>query len=133
MINGTCRGVRGATGVAENSEAAILRATRDLLQQVIAANGIEVDDIASIFFTATTDLNAAYPAIAARQLGWTHIPLLCGQEIDVQGGMGQVVRVLLHWNTSLTARQIQHVYINGAERLRPDLVTGLHPVEGGQR
>jgi chorismate mutase len=114
------RGVRGATIVKENTREAILTATREMLQRLVEANGIEVDDIASAFFSTTRDLNADYPAIAARQLGWTDTALMCMHEMDVPHGLPRVVRVMLHWNTDKRSDQIVHVYINGAEALRPD-------------
>ncbi len=116
------RGIRGAITVAENSKKAILEATRALLDTILETNpGLHPDDIGSIFFTMTTDLNATYPALAARQLGWVQVPLLCAQEIPVPDGMPRCIRVLLHWNTTLPQSAIQHVYLGEAARLRPDL------------
>ncbi|HEC22673.1 MAG TPA: chorismate mutase [Chloroflexi bacterium] len=115
-----CRGVRGATTAPANTPEAILTATEELLRQIVSANGIRPDDIASVIFTTTPDLNAAYPAAAARALGWTDAALLCTHEMDVPGGLPRAIRVLLHWNTSTPAREIRHIYINGAESLRPD-------------
>lgn len=116
-----CRGVRGATTVETNEREAILAATRELLALMIRQNGIERDDIASVIFTVTKDLDAEFPALAARQLGWAGVPLLCGYEIDVPGSLPLCVRVLVHWNTERTACDIKHVYARGAEKLRPDL------------
>lgn len=116
-----CRGVRGATTCPANRREVILEATRDLLQQIVAANGIEPEDIASAIFTLTPDLNAEYPALAARQMGWDHVPLLCAQEIERPDALPRAIRVLLHWNTSKPQAAIVHVYTNGAEVLRPDL------------
>ncbi len=116
------RGIRGAITVAENSKEAILEATRTLLNTISEANpGLHPDDIGSIFFTMTTDLDATYPALAARQLGWVQVPLLCAQEIPVPDGMPRCIRILLHWNTTLPQSAIQHVYLGEAARLRPDL------------
>lgn len=117
-----CRGVRGATVAQENTREAIFSATRELLAAIIEANGIEPQDVASVFFTLTPDLNAGHPAAAAREMGWTHVPLFCAQEIDVPGGLAQAVRVLIHWNTAKTQDDIVHIYSNGAEVLRPDLI-----------
>ncbi len=114
------RGVRGATMVKENTREAILAATREVLLKLVEANGMQVDDIASVFFSTTRDLNADYPAIAARQLGWTDTALMCAHEMDVPHGLPRIVRVLVHWNTTRRADEIVHVYINGAEALRPD-------------
>ncbi len=118
------RGVRGATMVKENTREAILAATREVLLKLVEANGMQVDDIASVFFSTTRDLNADYPAIAARQLGWTDTALMCAHEMDVPHGLPRIVRVLVHWNTTRRADEIVHVYINGAEALRPDRSIG---------
>lgn len=122
-----CRGVRGATTAEANSEAAILEATRDLLARMVASNGIEPDDVASIWFTATTDLNAAFPAKAARDLGWTETALMCAQEIEVPGQPAFCIRVLINWNTTRQSSDVQHVYVRGAERLRPDRAATAAP------
>lgn len=115
-----CRGVRGAITVGSNNEDEILEATRELLQALMRANDMSVDDIASVYFTTTTDLNASYPAYAARQLGWYDAALLCGHEMAVPGGLARCVRVLIHWNTTKTAKEITHVYLREARSLRPD-------------
>ncbi len=115
-----CRGVRGATTVERNTREAILRGTRELLTQMIEANGIHPDDVASAIFTTTPDLKAEYPALAARQLGWHDVALLCTHEMAVPHGLKHCIRVLLHWNTDKLASEIQHVYIKGAVKLRPD-------------
>ncbi len=116
------RGIRGAITAPENSAPAILEATRALLSAIQEANpSLETEDIGSIFFTMTADLNATYPALAARQLGWTTVPLLCAREIPVPDGMPRCIRVLLHWNTLLPQHEIRHVYLGEAVRLRPDL------------
>lgn len=118
----TTRGIRGATQIAEDTPHAILDATRELLSAILDANpALDTEDIASIFFTVTHDLNAAHPALAARQLGWVDVPLLCAQEIPVPNSMSRVVRVLLHWNTERSQREINHVYLGRAAALRPDL------------
>ena len=114
------RGVRGATVATENTREAIVEATRELLRQMIEANGIQPEDVASAFFSTTRDLNAEFPAIAARQIGWTDAALMCLHEMDVPHGLPRCVRVLIHWNTDKTADQIVHVYIRGAQALRPD-------------
>ena len=115
-----CRGVRGATTADQNTNEAILGATRELLIQMIEANGIHPDDVASAIFTTTPDLTAEYPALAARQLGWHDVALLCGHEMNVPHGLKRCIRVLLHWNTTKSASEIRHVYIRGAVNLRPD-------------
>jgi chorismate mutase len=118
-----CRGVRGATVTQDNSKEAILAATRELLYTMIRHNGIEPEDVASAYFTVTMDLNAVYPATAARQFGWFDVPLLCGYEIAVPGGLEQCIRILLHWNTTKTQQEIVHVYLHEAASLRPDKET----------
>ena len=115
-----CRGVRGATVAAENTPAAILAAARELLYALAKVNGILQEDVASIYFTTTRDLNAAYPATAARQLGWFDAALICGHEMDVPDGLPRCVRILLHWNTTRAPAEITHVYLNEARALRPD-------------
>jgi prephenate dehydratase len=116
-----CRGIRGATTAAENSPDAILSATTELLQALGAANNLDPTDIASATFTVTPDLDAAFPAQAARQLGWTMVPLLDAVEIGVPGALPRCIRALIHWNTELPPYAIRHVYLRDAVRLRPDL------------
>lgn len=123
-----CRGVRGATTVEENSRESILLATRQMLALMIRRNQMDSADIASALFTVTRDLDAEFPALAARQLGWLEVPLLCGYEIEVEGSLPLCVRVLLHWNTAKTQQEIHHVYIHKAVKLRPDL-SKLPPVD----
>ena len=125
-----CRGIRGAITAKENSAEAILEATTELLQQLIKANDIEADQIASATFTTTVDLNAEYPAVAARRLGWVDTALICGHEMDVPKGLKKVVRVMVLINTDKTAKDIRHVYMKEAIRLRPDNA-GPAYVEGG--
>lgn len=115
-----CRGIRGATTADANTPEAILQATRELLLLLIEANDLDSADIGSAIFTTTTDLNAEFPAIAARQLGWHDVALMCGHEMDVPGSLRHCIRVLIHWNTSKTQAEIRHVYIRGARSLRPD-------------
>ncbi len=117
----TCRGVRGATTVDANDRDSILESTRQLLALMVHRNGIDKNDLASAIFTVTKDLDAEFPAYAARQLGWGEVPLICGYEISVPGSLPMCIRVLMHWNTETPASEIQHVYARGAERLRPDL------------
>jgi len=116
-----CLGVRGATTVEDNSRVAILEATRDLLIEIVTVNQIAIEDVASVIFTATPDLDAVYPAVAARELGWTQTPLLCMQEMQVAGSLRRCIRVLIHWNTAHISDEIQYVYLRGAQALRPDL------------
>lgn len=116
-----CRGVRGAVTVEENTAAAIKAATQEMLEQIVAANALDVADIASVIFTATPDLDAVYPAVAAREMGWVNTPLLCMQEMAVQGSLPRCIRVLLHWNTDRAQADIRHIYQGGARALRPDI------------
>jgi chorismate mutase len=117
-----CRGVRGATTVATNTPEAILEATTELLAELMRANDLVVDDLASAFFTTTRDLNAEFPAVAANRMGWTDVALLCGHEMDVPGSLPMCLRVLLHVNTEKGPDQVRHVYLHGARALRPDRV-----------
>jgi len=123
-----CRGVRGATTVDSNTPEEILKATRQLLALMIRQNGIEAADVASAFFSTTEDLDAEFPALAARQLGWLDVALMCNHELDVPKSLSRCVRVLLHWNTDKPANRITHVYIREAVRLRPD-ISEIPPVD----
>jgi chorismate mutase len=119
-------GVRGAVTVDANTEQAILDATFEVLERIVHLNDIEVDDIAGIFFTVTPDLTAAFPAEAARRFpGWSQVPRMCACEIPVPNALPRCVRVLMFVNTTKTLDEIQHVYLRGAERLRPDLTSRL--------
>jgi chorismate mutase len=118
------RGVRGAISVETNEPAAILEATRSLLEAILRENQLEAtEDISSIFFTATSDLDATFPAEAARQLGMQRVPLLCASEMPVPGSLPGIVRVLLHWNTTRRQDEIVHVYLGRAVALRRDLTS----------
>jgi len=123
-----CRGVRGATTAENNSPEEILKATRQLLALMIRQNGIEPEDVASAIFSTTTDLDAEFPALAARQLGWFDVALMCVNELDVPGSLRRCIRILLHWNTDKPADEIVHVYVKEARKLRPDR-SGLPPVD----
>ncbi len=119
-----CRGIRGATTVSANTREAILEATRELLTAMVEANGIRTEDIASAFFTTTPDLTAEFPAVAAREMGWTHVALMCGHEMSVPGSLPMCLRVLLHVNTDKSQGEIVHVYLRGARALRPEFGFG---------
>ena len=123
-----CRGVRGATTIENNTRDDVLQATQQLLALMIRRNEIVADDVASATFTVTSDVNAEFPALAARQLGWREVPLLCGYEIDVPGSLKKCIRIMLHWNTDKGQQEIEHVYIRDAVKLRPDLSV-LPPVD----
>lgn len=115
-----CRGIRGATTADTNTREAILEATRDMLIRIIEANELSVEDIASAIFSTTPDLNAEFPAVAARELGWLDTALICTHEMAVPGSLERCIRVLIHWNTSRRAAEIVHVYVRGATTLRPE-------------
>jgi len=115
-----CRGVRGATTAEANTSEAILKATCELLAIMIRQNDIRQEDVASAVFTTTGDLNAEFPALAARQLGWFDTALMCFHELDVPGSLSKCIRILVHWNTDKPPDEVVHVYIRGAADLRPD-------------
>jgi chorismate mutase len=115
------RGIRGATTVESNTKEAILEATHELLSALIGANGLQANDVASAFFSATQDLNAEFPAVAARDLGWSHVALTCMQEMYVPGSLPMCVRILMHVNTAKNQDEVHFVYLRGARVLRPDL------------
>jgi chorismate mutase len=116
------RGVRGAVVAETDTEEDILAATRLMVAALLQANpSLRPGDLASAIFTVSEDLSAAYPARAARELGWDGVPMLCAREIPVPGGLSRCIRVLLHWNTELTQEAVQHIYLGAASALRPDL------------
>ena len=116
------RGIRGAICATSNTGVAISDATRELLEHILRMNAISVDDIASAIFTITPDLDAAFPARAARSLGWDHVPLLDVCAPHVPNALPRCIRVLIHWNTDRAQSNIVHVYLREARALRPDLV-----------
>lgn len=119
----TIRGIRGATNVSADQSELILEATRELLEALLRANeGMRPEDVASAIFTVTEDLCATFPAQAARQMGWSLVPMMCAREIPVPGSLPRAIRVLVHWNTDKAQDEITHVYLREAVRLRPDLV-----------
>ena len=115
------RGIRGAITVDSNTKEEIIKETVTLLKEMVEKNKINKEDVCSIFFSVTTDLTAEFPAIAARKLDFSNTPLLCLTEIPVQGSLGKVVRILIHWNTDILQKDISHVYLKDAVSLRPDL------------
>lgn len=119
------RGIRGATTARANERGAILAATRELLEQIVRLNGIDPADVASVWFTTTPDLDAEFPAFAAREIGWTEVPLICGREIPVARALESCVRVLVHWNTDRAQREVRHVFLHGARALRPQWAIDL--------
>jgi chorismate mutase len=115
-----CRGIRGATTAAANTAEDILEATHELMTVLIHLNELQPEDVASAIFTTTPDLTAIFPALATRDLGWLEVPLLCSHEMSVPGALTSAIRVLIHVNTTRTASEIRHVYLNGAKQLRPE-------------
>ena len=114
------RGVRGATTARANDAVAITDATLELLRVLRDRNAIRSEDVGYIWFTVTPDLDAAFPADAARVgMGWTDVPLICGREIPVPGALGLCIRVLIAWNTNLAQRDVKHAFMRGARVLRP--------------
>jgi len=123
-----CRGVRGATTVETDDREQILNATRQLLALMIRRNEINSQDVASAMFTVTKDLSAEFPALAARQLGWIEVPLICAYEMTVADSLPRCIRILLHWNTNKPQSEILHTYVHEAKKLRPDL-SSLPPID----
>ncbi len=113
-----CRGIRGATTAAENTDTAIYDSTRELLSQMIETNQMVQGNVAAAYFTVTPDLNAAYPAAAARQLGWTSTALMCSTEIPVPGSMERCIRIMVLYNTEMSQQEIVNIYLNGTDTLR---------------
>ncbi|MBN1265228.1 MAG: chorismate mutase [Anaerolineales bacterium] len=120
-LMGLCA-IRGAITVETNSRSAILAAAREMLQDLVAKNDLQTDRVVSAWFSATPDLDAAAPAAAARELGWTRAALLCVQEMPVQDSLPMCIRVLVLWDTDKTQAEMQHSYLRDAVALRPDLV-----------
>ncbi|MFZ5644144.1 MAG: chorismate mutase [Bacillota bacterium] len=117
------RGIRGATTAEKNESKEILDATRELLSKIVSENCIDTEDITAAFFTVTADLNSEFPATAAREfMGWTHVPMLCGNEIDVPGSLAKCIRVMVIVNTQKNQKELKHVYLRGATVLRQDLL-----------
>ncbi len=115
------RGIRGAIDVARNTRHEIFHRTQELLRAMIRANRIRKEDVAAAFFTMTPDLDADFPAYAARDIGWKHVPMMCASELPVPGAMKRVVRAMLLVNTYQTPEEIRHQYLGITAALRPDL------------
>lgn len=125
------RGIRGATTVERDDAELVKAATAELLRALLEANGLAPADIVSVLFSATADIRSAFPAAAARDLGWTDVPLFCCQEMAVDGALPLCIRVLVHARTARPAHGIHHLYLRGARVLRPDLVEGYNGGIGG--
>ncbi len=124
------RGIRGAIDILDDQPNEILSATRDLLQAILRENpSLKAGDVASILFTLTDDLNSAYPAQAAREMGWIEVPLMCGREVPVPGSLPRCIRVLFLWNTNVSQENVRHVYLRGTASLRPDMQVQKQPQE----
>jgi len=118
----TTRGVRGATTITKDGKEEVLSATCELLDAILTANpDLKTEDIASVLFTVTEDIASIYPALAARQMGWNLVPMMCAREIPVPDSLPLCIRVLIHWNTDREQQEIKHVYLRDAVQLRPDL------------
>lgn len=128
-----CRGIRGATTASANTREAILEATLEMLEQIVLANDVQSEDIASAIFSTTPDLTAEFPAVAARQLGWLDTALMCNHEMMVPGSLERCIRVLIHWNTSRRADEIVHVYVREARWLRPERAAQLEELLARKR
>lgn len=115
------RGIRGAITVERDDAEAIVAATKRLLSVMIERNAVALDDIASVLFSLTPDLRAVFPALGAREMGWVHVPMLHFTEIAVPGALDRCIRVLMHVNTTRSLEAMEHVYLDGAAVLRPDL------------
>ena len=115
-----CRAIRGATTTEQNTAEDILEATEELLRTILALNEMTADDLVSLFFTTTADLNATFPAVAARSMGLDQVPLMCAHEMNVPGALDKVIRVIIHVNSGMPPSQIQHVYLRRARELRPE-------------
>jgi len=115
------RAVRGATQLEHDSRDHMLERVAEMVTGVLQANGLSVDDFISIVFTATSDLSSEFPAYAARQLGFDDVPLICARELEIEGSMPRVVRMLAHVETHLSRAEVTHVYLHGAAHLRRDL------------
>lgn len=114
------RGIRGATTVDANDATQIAAATKELLETITHLNGLDPGDVASVWFTVTPDLDAEFPARAAREIGWSDVPLICGREIPVPGALERCIRVLVHWNTDRAQADVRHAFLRGARALRPE-------------
>lgn len=115
------RGVRGATTVSHNRAEDIIAATEDLLQQMVEENAVDLSEVVSVIFTLTEDLDAVFPAEAARRIGFVDVPLMCAREINVPGSVRRCIRVLMHVNTTAPQCAMNHIYLGDAKSLRPDL------------
>ncbi|HEY6935466.1 MAG TPA: chorismate mutase [Marmoricola sp.] len=115
------RAIRGATQLDEDAREHMLERVAEMVRDVMESNDLVVDDFISILFTATSDLHSEFPAYAARLLGFTDVPLMCARELEIEGSMPRIVRMLAHVETDLSRQEITHAYLHGAANLRRDL------------
>ena len=115
------RGIRGAITVTEDTEEKIITAATELLNEIIAENDLKKENVASVTFSLTPDLNSAFPAVAARELGWENVALFCCQELAINDALEKCIRILIHYNTDKAAAELNHIYLKNAKQLRPDL------------
>ena len=115
------RAIRGATQVVANSPEAIAAGVKELLTEILAANALTPSDVISVLFTASPDLNAAFPAAYAREVGFEAVPLICAVEIDVPGALERTIRLMAHIETEKSAKEVSHIYLHGAKALRRDI------------
>ena len=115
-------GIRGATTIENDNEEEIIKNTIDLLKEIISANSLNNEKVTAIFFSSTKDITAAYPAKAARHMGLTDVPLMCSQEMHVEGSLQKCIRLCLFYDGEISKKDIKHIYLNNAKQLRPDLV-----------
>jgi len=115
------RAIRGATTIENNDAREIIEETKHLLKRMVEDNGVDKEDIISVIFSTTKDINAAFPAVAAREMGWTDIALMCTNEMDVPGSLPMCIRVMMHINTEKTNKELKYIYLKKAKLLRPDL------------
>ena len=115
------RAIRGATQVVANSPEAIAAGVKELLTEILAANALTPSDVISVLFTASPDLNAAFPAPYAREVGFEAVPLICAVEIDFPGALERTIRLMAHIETEKSAKEVSHIYLHGAKALRRDI------------
>ncbi|WP_432519443.1 chorismate mutase [Kineococcus sp. SYSU DK006] len=115
------RAIRGAVQVDVDERAEVLARTRDLVAEVVRVNELSLDDFISVIFTSTADLVSEFPAVAARELGMGDVPLMCARELEIEGSMPRVIRLMAHVETTRSRSEVRHVYLNGAQALRRDI------------
>ncbi len=115
------RAIRGATTVDVDTREQVIERTQELVRELVDRNGVSAEDVVSIVFTATDDIRSAFPAEAAREAGFTHVPLMCARELDIHDGVARCIRILVHLYTRRPAEDLRHPYLHGARQLRTDL------------